>query len=793
MGKNNKKEVISWLNKFLRYTDYISASQLYLQDNFFLENKLTFDHIKNRILGHWGTVPGLNVIYAHLNYLIYKHECEILFICGPGHGAPAVLANLFIEGTLEKFYPELTLNKKGTNDLIKRFSWPGGFPSHVTPLLPGSILEGGELGYSLSTSYGAAFDNPDLIVACVVGDGEAESGPMAASWHANKFLNPKTSGAVLPILHVNGYKISNPTIYGTMDDNELKNLFIGYGYEPIFVEDNDTIHDDMIAALENAYQKIRNIQKLARTENKMIKSKWPMIIFRSLKGQTGVKTYHDKKIEGTYRSHGIPLANPKTDKEQLTLVETWLKSYKFTELIDENGSPFPEVTTYLPKNKLRMGLNPHALGGNIRKELNLPDLKDYEIKPLNRGETIAGNTSIGAQYLRDIFKLNAKAANFRFFCPDETESNKMEAMFEATKRGYVWPIKSYDDNISTDGRVTEMLSEHTLQGMYEGYLLTGRHGFFATYEAFAPIVSSMVDQYAKFLKQAMRVDFRPPVSSMNFILTSLGWRQDHNGFSHQNPSFISNVLEKHGEFCSVYLPADANMLILVLEDCLKRTNAINVIVSSKQPIAQWLTLNEARQQMKEGIMAWDFIDPEGTKNPDIIMSSAGDHITEETLAAICLLKHYIPELKIRYVNVSELTALGVGDECHSLGLCEINGKNFYKYFTEDKPIIFSFHGYPATIHKLTWGHEVSHRMSIHGYLEEGTTTTPFDLLVDNKISRYHLAIDAIQRTIDINPYVKAKANELITLFEQKIKNHEAYIVKYGKDSKEIECFKFHNK
>lgn len=790
MSKTNINEIRDWLTKYLRYTDYLAAAQLYLKDNFLMKEELMSEHIKERVLGHWGTCPGLNVIYAHLNRLICESKQNMIFIAGPGHGAPAVLANLFLDGTLEKYYPQYSRNLHGMGELMKNFSWPGGFPSHVTPMVPGSINEGGELGYSLSTAYGAVLDNPDLIAACVIGDGEAETGPIAAAWHANKFLNPATSGAVLPILHVNGYKIDNPTIFGLMDDEEIRKLFEGYGYHPLFVEDNETIHDDFIDTLDQAYSEIKQIQKDARESGKLLKPKWPMIVFRSLKGQTGPKSYHGTKIEGNYLSHGIPLKNPAQDEEQRSIVAKWLKSYNIEDLVDKNGSPKADLLKFIPEDKYSMGQNPIAAGGNMRKELKLPKPEDYEVKCHDKGQCLQSNTYIAGQYMRDIFKLNKKEANFRFFSPDEADSNKLTAIFEATSRAQLWPIAKHDEDISPDGRVIEMLSEHTLQGMYQGYILSGRHGFLATYEAFAPIFQSMVDQYAKFIKQSLRVDFRPPVSSMNFILTSSLWRQEHNGYSHQNPGFIANILLKHGAFSSVYLPPDANTLLITLEDCFQRTDCINAIVASKQKMPQWLTMKEARQQMERGIMTWDFVTGDNAVNPDVVMAASGDYVTYESLAAISLLKEHLPELKIRFVNVSELTALGVGDECHSLGTCEVNRKDFEDYFTADKPIIFSFHGYPAVIQQLMFGHEAANRISIHGYREEGTTTTPFDMQIDNKTSRYHLAIDALNRVAKSNHAIKSKANKLITLFEQKIKDHEAYIVKYGKDMHDIEDFQW---
>lgn len=787
------RKAITWLDLYLRYTNYIGAAQLYLKQNCLLRNELKTDDIKDRILGHWGTVPGLNFIYAHLNYLVQKYDLNMMFIAGPGHGAPAVIANLFAEASLHEYYPELRLDEKGTAHLIKMFSWPGGFPSHTNPGTPGAILEGGELGYSLSTAFGAVLDNPDLIVACVVGDGEAESGPLAASWHSNKFLNPAESGAVLPILHINGYKITGPTIYGTMSDDELQHYFTGLGYEPIFVDVTDVskhnYHEKMMKGMERAYQMIRAIQKKARkSKEPILKPKWPVILFRSLKGWSGIKDLHGHKVEGTYRSHGIPAGHPKTDAEELKRVRDWLTSYKFTELVDEKGRPKPEVLRYVPKGGLRMGMNKHALGGAMRKPLKLPVLKKYEVKCSKEYCDIeVGNTSIGAKYMRDIFKLNARAKNFRFMCPDETESNKLQALFEVTKRAFVWPVKSYDENLSPSGRVMEVLNEHSLQGWLEGYLLTGRHGMFATYEAFATIVASMVDQYAKFLKQSSHVKWRKPISSLNYLLTSVGWRQEHNGYSHQNPSFISNLVEKHGAFCSVYFPVDANSLLVILEDCFKRTNSINVIVAGKQPMPQWLTLDEARKELKTGAGRWDWINPDAARDPDVVMAAAGDVPVQESMAAIWWLRKLCPELKIRFVNVSEITALGIGDERHPLALAD---KDFAHYFTQDRHVIFNFHGYPGVIQKLMFGHGALERFCIRGYIEEGTTTTPFDMVVRNKTSRFHLAIEALKHASKHNPEVAKKAPALIKKFEQQLKEHSAYIVKHGIDIPEIENWKW---
>ncbi len=786
-------KAIVWLNKYLRYVNYIGAAQLYLKDNFFLREPLKKEHVKERILGHWGTVPGLNFLYAHLNYLISKHHASMMFVAGPGHGAPAVIASLFVENTLSEFYPELQRNEKGTGKLIKMFSWPGGFPSHSNPGTPGAILEGGELGYSLATSYGAALDNPDLIVACVVGDGEAESGPLAAAWNSNKFLNPAESGAVLPILHANGYKITGPTIYATMSDSELMSLFTGFGYEPQIVTDLDPdkmAHQKMIDTLEWAYGRIRAIQKKARGGSApVLKPRWPMIIYRSLKGHTGIKIADGHKVEGTYRSHGIPIGDPLTNANHFKLVSDWLASYRVTELVDKKGRPLPEILEFVPEGHERMGMNKHAFGGEVRKKLHLPELTKYEVKiEKKRGQIQTGNTAVGSNYIRDIFLLNDKEKNFRFMCPDETESNKFQSLFDATKRAYMWPVHSYDENISPSGRIMEVLSEHNLQGWLQGYLLTGRHGMFATYEAFATIVASMVDQYAKFMKQSSHVPWRKPISSLNYLLTSVGWRQEHNGYSHQNPSFISNILEKHGKFCSAYFPADANQLLAVFEDCFKRTNSINVIVSNKNPMPQWLTMEEAKKELKTGLGIWEWINPEHSKHPDVIMAAAGDALVCEAMAAISLLKDLAPELKLRFVNVCELTALGIGDERHPLS---ISNRQFENYFTKNRDIIFNFHGYPGVIKKLIFGHEHAERFSIHGYQEEGTTTTPFNMMVLNKTSRYHLAMEAVEKAAKHNPAVAKKAKKLIAHFQKKLALHAKYILKFGKDMDEIENWKWH--
>lgn len=772
-----------WIKKYLRYVDYISAAQLYLKDNFYLKEKFEADHIKPRILGHWGTVPGLNLIYASLNHLANKHKAEILYITGPGHGAPSNLANLFTEGTLKEFYKDYTVDGKGMEKLIKDFSWPlTPFPSHVTPSVPGSILEGGELGYSLSTAFGAALDNPNLIVAVVVGDGEAETGPIATAWHSNKFLNPKTSGAVLPIVHINGYKISNPTIFGNMDNSEIKNLFKGYGYEPIIIE-GSRLETKTLKGIEKAYTKIRNIQIKARTAKLTLKPKWPVILLRSPKGLRGIKTFDGHAIEGSFRSHGIPLTNPKSNPKELDAIEKWLKSYKINELIDENGAPKKEVTNYIPKGKLRIGMNKHAIGGNIFKELKLPALSKYETKFKERGSKNASSMEQAGKMLRDTFKLNKN--NFRMFGPDEMESNKLEEIFKATKRAFMWPLKKNDELMAPDGRVMEMLSEHTLQGWYQGYLLTGRHGLFVSYEAFVPIISSMVDQYAKFIKQSFNIKWRTAIGSAIYILSSVGWRQDHNGFSHQNPSFVSSVLQKHGEFCQIYYPPDANSTLIALEETMKRKDSICVIVAGKRPLPQWLSLKEAREQAKIGIGIWDWVGgKEGSKNPDIVLASAGDYITQEAILAVKMCKELIPELKIRYVNVSELTAMCLGDYCAHANSC-LTESGVNKYFTADKPVVFSYHGYTNDIEQILWPYTSSERFTLRGYKEMGSTTTPFDMKVRNGVSCYNLAKDLIQQAAKNNKAIAKKCDKLIIQIQKKITDHQKYIIKNGDDPEEV--------
>lgn len=788
MTKSELKKARKWLDDYLRLTDYIAAASLYLKDNFLLERELKESDFKARILGHWGTVPGLNFIYANMNYLVKKHRAKMLFVTGPGHGAPAILANLFVEGTLKEFYKSYTVDKKGMGKIIRDFSWPHSpFPSHVTPTVPGSILEGGELGYSLATAFGAVMDNPNLIAVAVVGDGEAETGPIAAAWHSNKFLNPKTSGAVLPIVHINGYKISNPTLYGTMKNSELRNLFKGYGYEPLIVDGNN-IEEKMFEASEKAYQMIREVQRKAREDGDVMMPKWPVILLRTEKGWKGVEQYHDHPVENSFHSHGIPIGHPKDDCDALEAVKKWLLSYKVTELLDDKGKPKKEVMEFVPGGKMRIGMCEEAIGGNKYKALKLPKLSKYEVKFKERGQLCASSMVTGAQMLRDVMAKNKK--NYRLLCPDELVSNKLGAIFEKTKRAYVWPLRENDENLAPDGRAMEMLSEHTLQGWYQGYLLTGRHGMLVSYEAFLTIIASMVDQYAKFLKQAFKVKWRKPIASAVYLLSSVGWRQDHNGYSHQNPSFVSNVLQKHGKFCQIYYPADANSLLVAFEETMKKKDSICVIVAGKRDLPQWLTLAEARAQSKDGLAVWDWVGgKEASKNPDVVLCSAGDYLTQEALLAVKMLKEMVPELKVRYVNVSELTSIGLGDYCSGDQMC-LTEKGVDKYFTADKPVVFSYHGYTNDIEQILWGHADPKRFTIHGYKEEGSTTTPFDMKVANSVSCYHLAMDLVERGALHNKAVASKKRKVLKMLEGKLNAHKKHIEKYGDDPQEVKDMKW---
>ena len=784
---------IASLVKQFRFSNYLSAAQLYLKDNFFLEEKLLPEHIKKRQLGHWGSVPGSAFIYVCLNYLIKKEQLSMIYVLGPGHAAPAILSQLYLEGTLGEFYPQYARNRQGAANLIKDFSWPGGLPSHVNPATPGAILEGGELGYSLATAYGAVLDNPELIVATVIGDGEAETGPLATAWQSNKFINLRDNGAVLPIVNINGYKISQPTVFGVMSDEELTAYFTGLNYLPVIVDvtelDQPEAFELMLNGLMTCYSQIRAEQARAK-KGDLLKPKLPVLLLRSLKGWTGVKNYKDQKIEGNHLSHGVPILDPQLDNEKLELIESWLRSYAVTELMDEVGAPKADVLKHIPAGELRMGMNRHANGISTYKELKLSPIANFAVKLVGteRGCKQASNTDLMGAYLADALVNNSVEKNLRIFCPDETSSNKLDKLFNVTNRAFTWPLKQHDDRMAPDGRVMEMLSEHTLLGWLEGYILTGRHGLFASYEAFVQIITSMVDQYAKFLRQSEFVDWRLETASLNILLSSLGWRQEHNGFSHQNPGFISNMLDKYGHFMSIYFPPDANMTLVTTEDCLKRKNGINVIVAGKRNMPQWLTLEEAHRQQAIGLMEWEWA---GNRryDPDVVIAACGDYMTLEALAACQYLRELAPELKVRFVSVSELSCLGIGDERHP---CTIGMSLFNQLFTEDKPIIFNFHGYPSAIHKLVHGHPASMRMFVHGYIDEGSTTTPFDMQLVNKTSRYHLALDAIYKAKAYNPSLNLDVDRLCKHIQAQIELDKKYILAAGEDPEAIVNFCWQN-
>jgi len=768
------------IRKYVRATNYLVVSQLFLQSNFLLREQLSFDDIKPRLLGHWGTCPGINFVYAHLNYLIKKHKLDMLFVLGPGHGFPALQANLFLEGTLQKYYEEATQTLEGIEYISKNFSWPYGFPSHSNPGAPGVIVEGGELGYSLATSYGAILDNPKLIVTCLVGDGEAETGPTAAAWHLNKFIDPKTNGAVLPILHLNGYKISGPTIFGRMKNSELKSLFSGYGYEPLVVDGTKKIYEKMMETLESAYQKIKFIQDEARSGKKIISPKFPMIILRTPKGWTGMKRLHGNKLEGNCLSHQVPAPNAKTDRVELKDVEKWMRSYNFEELFNKNEFD-KDMLSILPEEKYRMGNNRHAFG-DYYEELELPDPKKFEEDAKIPGTIGSSSMRRAGLFLNKVFSLNDKNKNFRLMSPDETYSNKLDEIFNFTSRAFMWPHKKWDKDLGHSGRVIEMLSEHSLQGLVQGYILTGRHAVFASYEAFIQIVSSMADQYAKFLRIARETPWRNSISSLNYILTSSGWRQEHNGFSHQNPGFISNILEKHGDFIKVYFPPDGNSTLAVLEKSLSAKDGINIIVAGKTLEPRWLTVQEAQEELKRGLMVWDFA---SDNNPDIVISGISDYMTKECLAAIDILKTEAPEIKIRFVNIMELSAFGVGSS--KRGLSE---EDFASYFTIDKPVIFNFHGYPEALEPMLLHQKNSGRFYVHGYIENGSTTTPFDMQVRNKTSRYHLVMEAVRLVSECGVITPEKAQEIESKYKKKLSLHCDFIRKNGVDPEEIETWQW---
>jgi xylulose-5-phosphate/fructose-6-phosphate phosphoketolase len=767
------------LDAYWRAANYLAVGQIYLQENPLLREPLKPEQIKPRLLGHWGTSPGLNLIYVHLNRLIQDTGAHILYITGPGHGAPAIVANVYLEGTYTEIYPEVTRDEAGMRLLFRQFSTPGGVPSHVSADTPGSIHEGGELGYSLVHAFGAAFDNPDLLVACVVGDGEAETGPLAGSWKSVNFLNPVRDGAVLPILHLNGYKISGPTVLGRTDDETLKSLFTGYGYRVYFVEGDEPmdVHRTMAQTLDEVYADIRAIQEEARTKGFSGQPTWPMIILRTPKGWTGPKEWNGLPIEGTFRAHQVPLTDVKENPEQLKLLEQWMRSYKPEELFDQDGRLIPELAELIPKGDRRMGANRQANGGRLLVELDLPPFTDYAVEVPAPGRVKAEATRNLGYFLRDVFKRNETDQNFRLFCPDETNSNRLNAVFAATNRCSVGKILDSDDHVAPDGRVMEVLSEHLCQGWLEGYLLTGRHGLFPCYEAFVTIIDSMFNQHAKWLKTSRELPWRHPIASLNYLLTSHAWRQDHNGYSHQGPGFMDTVINKKGTVVRIYLPPDANCLLSVMDHCLRSRDYVNVIVAGKQPELQWLDMEAARRHCARGASVWAWAGNDQGGEPDVILASAGDVPTLETVAAAWLLRKHLPELKVRVVNVVDLMVLSP-PAYHPHGM---DAEAFLDLFTERAPVIFAFHGYRRMVHDLVHGRPNPERFHVRGYMEEGTTTTPFDMVVANQISRYHLAMEALRRV----PRLRSQSAHLVETFESKLTDHTLYIQEYLQDMPEI--------
>ena len=771
------------INAYWRAANYLSVGQIYLMTNPLLKEPLKLEHTKPRLLGHWGTTPGLNFIYVHFNRIIKKYDLNAIYVTGPGHGGPGIVANTYLEGTYSEIYTNISQDEEGMQRLFKQFSFPGGIPSHAAPETPGSINEGGELGYSMLHAYGAVLDNPDLLACCVIGDGEAETGPLATSWHSNKFLDPAQDGAVLPILHLNGYKIANPTVLARIPREELRDLLTGYGYEPFFVEGSDPapMHQKMAATLDTAIALIREIQRNAREQGHLERPRWPMIVLRSPKGWTCPKELDGLKLEGYWRSHQVPiddLANP----EHLAALESWMRSYKPEELFDATGKLLGELADLAPQGTRRMGANPHANGGLLLRDLRMPDFQDYAVAVPKPGAVEGEATRVLGTFLRDVMKLNEETRNFRVVGPDETNSNRLNALFETTNRAWDAETLPYDDHLSPDGRVMEVLSEHMCQGWLEGYLLTGRHGLFSCYEAFIHIVDSMFNQHAKWLKVTRHIPWRRPIASLNYLLTSHVWRQDHNGFSHQDPGFIDHVVNKKAEIVRVYLPPDANTLLSVMDHCLRHYNYVNLVVIGKQPSPQWLDMDAAIKHCTGGISIWDWASNDQGGDPDVVMACAGDVPTLETLAAIDLLRQHVPDLKIRCINVVDLMTLQPQSE-HPHGMSD---KEFDALFTTDKPIIFNYHGYPLLIHRLTYRRAGHANLHVRGYKEEGTTTTPFDMCVLNEIDRFHIANDVIDRV----PKLRSQAARARQTLRDRLIDHKRYICTYGDDMPEIKNWKW---
>ncbi len=785
MEKPLSQEELLRINAYWRAANYLSVGQIYLLDNPLLKEPLKLEHIKPRLLGHWGTTPGLNFIYVHLNRVIVKNGLDMIYMAGPGHGGPGIVANTYLEGAYSEFYPDISQDAEGMKRLFRQFSFPGGIPSHAAPETPGSIHEGGELGYAVSHAYGAAFDNPNLIVACVVGDGEAETGPLAAAWHSNKFLNPRRDGAVLPILHLNGYKIANPTVLARISREELESLFVGYGYKPYFVEGDEpmAMHRLMAETLDRVVPEIKGIQENARSTGVPIRARWPLIILKTPKGWTGPREVDGKKTEGFWRSHQVPFSDM-SKPGRVKLLEDWMKGYRPEELFDGNGKLLPELAGLAPKGERRMGANQNANGGLLLKDLRMPDFRDYSVGVPRPGEVTEEPTRVMGRFLRDIMKLNAGEKNFRVFGPDETASNRLDPLFEVTARAWLGDTVPEDENLSPDGRVMEILSEHTCQGWLEGYLLTGRHGLFSCYEAFIHIVDSMFNQHAKWLKVTRSIPWRRPVASLNYLLTSHVWRQDHNGFSHQDPGFIDHVVNKKADVIRVYLPPDANTLLCVADKCLRSRNLVNVIVAGKQPELQWLDMDSAIKHCASGIGIWEWASSDRGTEPDVVMACAGDVPALETLAAVKFLRLHAPDLKVRVINIVDLMTLQPREE-HPHGLSD---REFDALFTTDKPVIFAYHGYPWLIHRLTYRRTNHRNLHVRGYKEEGTTTTPFDMVVRNDLDRFHLAADVTDRV----PKLGHLAAYIKQAVRDKLIEHKEYIARYGQDMPEIRDWKWHD-
>lgn len=784
MNKPLSPELLRKMNAYWRAANYLSVGQIYLYGNPLLKEPLKLAHVKPRLLGHWGTTPGLNLIYVHLNRIIKQYDLNMIYVTGPGHGGPGLVANTYLEGTYSELYPDVSQDEQGLKRLFTQFSFPGGIPSHTAAETPGSINEGGELGYSLAHAYGAAFDNPDLLVACVVGDGEAETGPLATSWHSNKFLNPVHDGAVLPILHLNGYKIANPAVLARISHEELEQFFRGCGYNPHFVEgeDPDEVHQLLAGTLDTIVAEIKDIQATARAEGFKQRPQWPMIVLRTPKGWTGPKELDGLPMEGSFRSHQVPLSEIAAKPGQLGLLGQWMKSYRPDELFDENGRLTPELAELAPKDERRMGANPHANGGLLLRDLKMPDFRDHAVDVPSPGAVEAEATRVVGAFIRDVMRLNWERRDFRVVGPDETASNRLTHLFDVTDRVSTASILETDDHISPDGRVMEVLSEHLCQGWLEGYLLTGRHGLFSCYEAFIHVVDSMFNQHAKWLKVTRDIPWRRPIASLNYLLTSHVWRQDHNGFSHQDPGFIDHVMNKKADIIRVYLPPDANTLLSVTDHCLRSRHYVNVIIAGKQSQPQWLDMDAAVKHCAAGLGIWEWASNDEAGDPDVVMACAGDVPTLETLAAVEILRKHFPDLKIRVVNVVDLMTLQQQSE-HPHGLSD---KDFDVLFTKDKPIIFAFHGYPWLIHRLTYRRTNHDNLCVRGYKEEGTTTTPFDMVVLNDLDRFHLAGDVIDRV----PSLGARAAYAKQFIRDKLLDHKDYIQKHGEDMPEIRDWKW---